>query len=84
MKQYVSALIPILALISLLILNGCTSFGSRNVTRDRFNYNEAIAQSHSQQMLLNIVRLRYLEMPNFLEVSSVITSYSYDGSFYTL
>ena len=31
-------------------------------------------------MLLNLVRLRYLEVPDFLAVSSVITSYNYDGS----
>ena len=30
-------------------------------------------------MLINIVRLRYLDIPNFLAVSSVITSYSYRG-----
>ena len=31
-------------------------------------------------MLLNIVRLRYIEMPDFLALSSIITSYSYDSS----
>ena len=68
-----------LSIITLLVLSGCSSFGSRNIPRDRFDYNEAIAQSHNQQMLLNIVRFRYLEVPNFLAVSSVITSYQYDG-----
>lgn len=81
MKHSISFQITIIFLITLFLLSGYTSFGSRNIARDRFNYNEAIAQSHNQQMLLNIVRLRYLEIPNFLGVSSVITSYSYDGSF---
>lgn len=67
------------SVILLLVLSGCTSFGARNVASDRFDYNEAINQSNSQQMLLNIVRLRYMEMPNFVTVSSVITSYEYDG-----
>jgi hypothetical protein len=53
--------------------------GSTTLPRDRFNYNEALAQSRNQQMLVNIVRLRYLDIPDFLAVSSVITSYAYQG-----
>jgi hypothetical protein len=79
MKQIIFFRNVILFFILLISLSGCTSFGSRNITTDRFNYNEAITQSNSQQMLLNIVRLRYLEMINFMAVSSVITSYEYDG-----
>jgi hypothetical protein len=67
------------AAVGLYLLNACTSFGSRTVPRDSFNYNEALAQSRNQQMLLNIVRLRYLDIPDFLAVSSVITSYTYQG-----
>jgi len=66
--------------LAFIALGGCTSMGSRNVPRDHFNYNAAIAQSTNDQMLLNIVRLRYLEIPGFLAVNSVITNYSYDGS----
>ncbi|MBW1792302.1 MAG: hypothetical protein JRJ14_08630 [Deltaproteobacteria bacterium] len=80
MKHNASCQTIFLSIITLLVLSGCSSFGSRNIPRDRFDYNEAIAQSHNQQMLLNIVRFRYLEIPNFLAVSSVITSYAYDGS----
>ncbi|MEE8428015.1 MAG: hypothetical protein V3S33_00740 [Gammaproteobacteria bacterium] len=68
------------AFLLLLFLSACTSMGSRTIPRDQFNYNEALVQSRNQQMLLNIVRLRYLDIPNFLAVSSVITSYSYDGN----
>ncbi len=53
--------------------------GSTNLPRDRFNYNEALAESRNQQMLLNVVRLRYLDIPDFIAVSSVITSYTYEG-----
>ena len=47
---------------------------------DRFDYNAAIAQSTREQMLLNIVRSRYQEVPVFLTVSSVLTQYEYDRS----
>ena len=30
-------------------------------------------------MLLNLVRLRYLDVPVFLRVSSVVTQYTYEG-----
>lgn len=66
-------------LVGLFFLNGCSSLGSGNVPADRFNYNAAIAKSRNEQMLLNIIRLRYLDIPDFLAVSSVITNYTYEG-----
>ena len=67
------------AIISLLLLTGCTAQGPKNVTEDQFNYTEAIAESSTRQMLTNLVRLRYLRFPTFLSVSSVITNYTYKG-----
>ena len=66
-------------ILAFLVVSGCASMGSRIVPRDRFNYNESIAKSRNEQMLLNIVRLRYFDLPDFLAVSSIITSYSYEG-----
>ncbi len=82
-RRYVTAahrryLVPS-AIISLLLLAGCTAQGPKNVPEDRFNYGEAIAESSTRQMLTNVVRLRYLRFPTFLSVSSVITSYTYRG-----
>ncbi|MDX1333897.1 MAG: hypothetical protein R3252_12785, partial [Robiginitalea sp.] len=45
-----------------------------------FNYNQRIADQENEQLLLNIVRLRYLEMPRFLTVASVINTYTRTGS----
>jgi hypothetical protein len=59
---------------------GCGSLGPGRVPGDNFNYNEAIAQSSREQMLLNLLRLRYLEEPLFLKVSSVLTQYTYQGN----
>jgi hypothetical protein len=47
--------------------------------RDHFDYNAAIAETWRQQMLLNMVRLRYGEEPTFLDVASVIAQYSLEG-----
>ena len=70
----------LLIVLALLIVSGCAARGARRVPADRFNYNAAIAQSTREQMLLNIVRGRYLEVPVFLIVSSVLTQYEYDSS----
>ncbi len=67
-------------LLFTLGLGGCSSFGPRSVPVDRFDYNEAVSRSSAKQMLMNLVRLRYLDFPSFLAVTSIITSYTYEGS----
>ncbi len=63
-----------------LFLISCTSMGPRTIPPDGFNYNQRIADQENEQMLLNIVRLRYLEIPKFLNVASVISQYSRSAS----
>jgi len=65
---------------AVLVIFGCAAQGAKRVPRDRFDYNAAIAQSTREQMLLNIVRSRYLEVPVFMTVSSVLTQYEYERS----
>jgi hypothetical protein len=70
-----------LALVAALLVGGCsTTYGSRTVPTTRFDYNEALAQSWNQQMLLNLVRLRYRDTPQFLDVSSVLAQFTFGGS----
>ena len=70
----------ILVVAAMALISGCAAQGAKRVPRDRFDYNAALAQSTREQMLLNIVRSRYLEVPVFLTVSSVLTQYEYDSS----
>ena len=70
---------PILTVVALLFLTGCGSIGPGNVTRDRFGYTDAIAESWKAQMLLNMVKIRYVDVPIFLDVSSIINQYSLEG-----
>ena len=78
-RQVVCKYLLLIAAVIVLI-SGCAAQGAKRVPRDRFDYNAAIAQSTREQMLLNIVRSRYLEVPVFLTVSSVLTQYEYDRS----
>lgn len=53
---------------------GCMTFGPASIQRDRTDYAGVIAASWKEQALLNIVKLRYGDVPVFLDVSSVIAS----------
>jgi len=59
---------------------GCRSVGPDTISRDRFDYTSAIADSAKNQVLLNIVKLRYGDMPVFVDVSSVISQYSLENN----
>jgi hypothetical protein len=63
-----------------LLFAGCTNIGPKTVPRDRFNYNTAISDSWKEQTLLNIVKIRYADMPLFVEVASVVSGYTLEGS----
>lgn len=65
-----------IALAGVVLVTGCHSIGPRTIAVDRSDYSESIADSWKQQTLLNIVKLRYLDLPVFMDVSSVVAGYS--------
>jgi hypothetical protein len=68
--------ILIAAAFAAVAFSGCTHLGPRTVAVDRFEYSTAIADSWKQQTLLNIVKLRYMDLPVFVDVASVVGGYS--------
>lgn len=70
----------IIILLTLIFLHGCSHFGPNTISRDRFDYNTAISESWKDQTLLNIVKLRYADMPFFVEVSSIVSGYTLESS----
>ena len=73
--QHKAALV-ILAFVLVNALAGCGGIGPKTVPRDRFDYTETLSTSWKQQMLANMVKLRYGDAPVFLDVASVINQYS--------
>src|SRR5512139_3389911 len=63
-------------LVGAVALTSCTHLGPKTVAVDRFDYSTAIADSWKQQTLLNIVKLRYMDLPVFMDVASVVSGYS--------
>ena len=53
----------------------CRSIGPPTVSRDRIDYLTAIGNSWKQQTLLKIVKLRYGDIPVFLEITQAIAGY---------
>jgi hypothetical protein len=64
-----------------LSIAACTSIGPGTVSHDRIDYASAIGDSWKEQTLLNIVKLRYADMPIFLEVAQVIAGYQLQSVF---
>src|SRR5215218_10841766 len=65
-----------LLLLPLLVVTGCESMGPGTVTRDRFDYAGAVGESWKSQMLLNLVKMRYGDIPVFMDVGQVVAGYS--------
>lgn len=63
-------------LAPLLALSGCSHIGPGTVAVDRFDYSSAMADSWKQQTLLNSVKLRFMDLRMFVEVSSIVAGCS--------
>ncbi|MCP4169178.1 MAG: hypothetical protein GY758_00215 [Fuerstiella sp.] len=50
--------------------------GPKSLQHSRLNYNRAVQATHREELLLNLVRIRYYESEEFLVVSSITGQYT--------
>lgn len=77
-RRDLPARMPRCATVAALLLSaalcGC-AIGPRSLAEERLSYNEVVKSTSEQQLLLNIVRLRYTDTPSSLAISSIATQY---------
>lgn len=68
------------ALAGAILFAGCTQIGPHALELNRSEYNIAVQRTGAQELLLNLVRLRYRDTPLFLQVASVSASLKFQRS----
>src|SRR5215470_14272365 len=58
-----------------VVAAGCTTLGPYALDQTRLHYNEVIKRTTEEQLLLNIVRLRYTDTPSSLAVSTIAAQF---------
>lgn len=71
----------VLAVLLSLSFSGCaTRLGPASIQQSHRPYNDSVIETLNEQLLLNLVRLKYRDNPYFIEVSSITSSQSIEGS----
>jgi hypothetical protein len=71
-----SSVMRFAAAAAALVAVGCVGIGPRSLPPVQAQFNESIARTLDEQMLLNLVRLRHRENPYFLQVGSITSQLS--------
>ncbi len=66
--------IQVLLLLIMVVLQGCAGLGPSYVKKSRGSYIEVIALTDREELLSNLVRLRYSEAPVFMQIDSITAS----------
>ena len=72
---------PLLLCLALtLLIVSCANLGPTTLKSERSNYNLAVQRTNDEQLMLNLVRLKYRDTPFFMEVSSVASQFTLSTS----
>jgi hypothetical protein len=64
---------------AMLALSSCASIGPASVRRDQVDYADAVSEGAKRQLLLNLVKLRYGDTPNFVTLSQLVAGYTLES-----
>src|SRR5215470_6819202 len=65
----------------LLLTSACSTFGPTALQESRLRYNEVVKTTTEEQLLLNIVRLRYTDTPSSLAISAIAAQFEVNRNF---
>jgi len=74
-RRNIRSAVLICGVVAITLLSGCT-VGPKLYESSFTQYNDTVRRTLDEQLLSNLVRMRYLESPIFLQVSSVNASFS--------
>ena len=66
----------LVALFLAIPLPSCINLGPSTLKTERSHYNLAIQKTNDEELLLNLIRLKYRDTPFFIEVSSVASQFN--------
>ena len=81
MKRHAATLGALWTMALSVFVAGCSAFGPGVLRESRLQYNEVVKKTTEEQLLLNIVRLRYTDTPSSLAVSSIAAQYEIAKNF---
>jgi hypothetical protein len=67
-------------LVLMPAIEGCSYIGPNSLNIERRRYNDVVQKTNDEELLLNLVRMRYNDRPSFLSVNSITSSLSLSTS----
>lgn len=62
--------------LMIILVSACTSIGPKSIDRDQLDYGQSIGENWKNQLLANLVRIRFVDMPVFVDVGQIVAGYS--------
>jgi hypothetical protein len=72
--------LPILLSAVSLMVSGCI-WGPKTLQQTRTDYNQAVQATAREEMLLNLVRMKYRDSIEFIKIPSITGQHTYQGGF---